>query len=514
MGYRKKVREEVKSELTDHFTDATSDCKTDEEKDTLVQTLIEQFGDPKLLAQLIRRAKKRCRPLWKKAIIRSFQGTAILLLLIVARGLTLNIGTATISTDYVQWLTDLGKQNRDDSLNAKPFYDKAIELHTPWSDPNEYLRKPWPDQWSPRQIITVRNILKNNAEALEWLRKGAHKPYYWRVYGQPPLDDDPQEKLKPASQRLSGEYGNAFMNEIMPDIMDGMSSYRSLARILNLEIKMNASLGNLNKAVTDGMVLQKFGMHLQGKGALIEQLVGVAIDMLAIKNNFQLLKILDVPDDILKNTQLELERLYDQNNRSINFEAEKTFMLDAVQRSFTDDGKGNGRMLMEGIPLTIGDNKGLLKGFFLGFPDRREVLAMIESFYQYYQNKSERTPWQLHSQPSEYNNGDSNIKPNLTLQVLGPALIHSGQNAWKVKASRDALLTVIALKRWKLQEGEVPESLTELVDAGFLERLPLDPYSDGPLTYKKQGDDFILYSYAGDFDDDQGRQNADRPWAD
>ncbi|MCH9021782.1 MAG: hypothetical protein IID32_03355, partial [Planctomycetes bacterium] len=103
MGYRKKVREEVKSELTDHFTDAISDCRTDEEKDARAQTLIEQFGDPKLLAQLIRRAKKRCRPLWKKAIIRSLQGIALLLLLIVARGLTLNIGTATISTDYVQW---------------------------------------------------------------------------------------------------------------------------------------------------------------------------------------------------------------------------------------------------------------------------------------------------------------------------------------------------------------------------------------------------------------------------
>jgi hypothetical protein len=32
----------------------------------------------------------------------------------------------------------------------------------------------------------------------------------------------------------------------------------------------------------------------------------------------------------------------------------------------------------------------------------------------------------------------------------------------------------------------------------------MDPYSDGPLVYRRQGGDFILYSFGADFDDDGG----------
>ena len=71
--YRRKVRQEVQQELTDHFADALADCESESEKQQFAEEIIADFGDTGLLAKLIRRAKKRCRPLWKKAMIRTGQ---------------------------------------------------------------------------------------------------------------------------------------------------------------------------------------------------------------------------------------------------------------------------------------------------------------------------------------------------------------------------------------------------------------------------------------------------------
>ena len=60
MGYHRKVRQDVQAELTAHFEDELKDCKTDEEKEQKAQQLITGFGDLKVLAILLRRAKKRC----------------------------------------------------------------------------------------------------------------------------------------------------------------------------------------------------------------------------------------------------------------------------------------------------------------------------------------------------------------------------------------------------------------------------------------------------------------------
>jgi len=47
--------------------------------------------------------------------------------------------------------------------------------------------------------------------------------------------------------------------------------------------------------------------------------------------------------------------------------------------------------------------------------------------------------------------------------------------------------------------------LQELVKRGYLTELPMDPYSDKPLVYKKTDDGFLLYSVGVNFKDDSGQ---------
>ena len=95
----------------------------------------------------------------------------------------------------------------------------------------------------------------------------------------------------------------------------------------------------------------------------------------------------------------------------------------------------------------------------------------------------------------------------------------ASQRPYRNKANSQALITVIALKRYKQTNGEYPEKLEQLVEAGFIKEVPMDPFSNKTLVYKKIWDDFILYSISLDFKDDGGISGTDkkgkpRLWAD
>ena len=67
------MRRDVVAELSAHFADALTEAPKECDRDELAASLVGDFGDPKSLRRLIKRAKKRCRPLWVKFIIRTCQ---------------------------------------------------------------------------------------------------------------------------------------------------------------------------------------------------------------------------------------------------------------------------------------------------------------------------------------------------------------------------------------------------------------------------------------------------------
>ena len=61
----------------------------------------------------------------------------------------------------------------------------------------------------------------------------------------------------------------------------------------------------------------------------------------------------------------------------------------------------------------------------------------------------------------------------------------------------------LLLKACKGERGEYPESLAELEE--FVGReLPADPFSGGPLVYRREGAGFLLYSLGANLEDDGG----------
>lgn len=128
MRFRKKIRQEVVSELTGHFEDALGQGGPIQDRERFAQDLIAEFGDVRVLARLMRRAKKRCRPLWRKVLVRGFQGTVLLFAILVCYTIAFIHGEPAPRTDYLAIMNEKNRPTLQVTDNAWPHYEKAAQL--------------------------------------------------------------------------------------------------------------------------------------------------------------------------------------------------------------------------------------------------------------------------------------------------------------------------------------------------------------------------------------------------
>ncbi len=192
MRYRKKVRADVQAELAAHFEDELRDCVTEEEKEQKAQQLIEQFGDVKLLAVLLRRAKKRCRPLWRTVVARTFQTIGVLILCFIVYCVYISLGKPTISVNYIEEMTRIARPVADEGLNAAPIYQKAIdaynepplvksETETEKINLLDAIRdKDWVTELTEEELTLLKQWLSDNADAIEFFKQATEKPHCYK----------------------------------------------------------------------------------------------------------------------------------------------------------------------------------------------------------------------------------------------------------------------------------------------------------------------------------------------
>ncbi len=496
MRYRRKVRRDVQEELTAHFEDELKDCKTDEDKQQKAGQLIAEFGDVKLLAVLMRRAKKRCRPLWRTAVVRGFQALGIIILYFIICFIPLLVGRPTISVNYVDWLNELVQRGRSETGNARPYYEKAVKLYV--KNPEDWLydsSRIWSEDFNDVELNVLSKWLKDNEAALEALREGSRRPDFWNAY------QSDETKVNKSQSKDS-----LMASNLVDNAMDILPDYRHLAFAMRWQIRYEADNGDIETAFSDCVALTKFGGHLQGHGLLIEQLVGVALEGLANGLIFSLLDRTDVPADVLNGTYQELQTQFGRQKPVISMEAEKAFWYDQIQRTFTDDGNGEGRMLARGMFYVVTDDwkQNLWRFVSFNYPGRQEVVTGIDKYFGRFADILSETPWELRDEAiDEQLWSEVNITP-IMLKLQTPAHERVGRIAWRMKSGREAVLAVLAVMRYEKEKGRYPARLDELVETGYLKKLPMDPYSDGPFVYRKTESGFMLYSFGENLQDDGG----------
>ena len=259
MRYRRRIRTEVRQELTDHFTDALAQCENESHRNDLAQELINKFRDARLLAKLIRRGKKRCRPLWKKMMIRASRIFGCLILSVILRGAYIGLGQPTEQINYLEWLTEQSRQGRDESQNAHPEIVKAIEVFAKPDGNIHAIFDIWPGEMTPEELNLTNDFLSRNQAALEQLRKATEKPCYWVNYA-----DEMAEWRENTEQ---SQWGN--MSYAIEKVLSDTRHYRPLAKTIRLASAMAAHQGYRREALSDCITLQKFAQFLGGHGLLI-----------------------------------------------------------------------------------------------------------------------------------------------------------------------------------------------------------------------------------------------------
>jgi len=387
------------------------------------------------------------------------------------------------SVDYVaQYETIAGVAELDPNDNARNFYELARQSTVAVPPEFEQVKNLWPKSWSAEQHTVMSDWLSESEKMLDYIEQGTRKPYYW--------------------PELTGK----TIATAIPEL----AWIRSSVFALWARSQLYAAEGKLEPAFSDLLTCFRLADHLAGRRPIISQFSAFRIQDVAFVSSFRILKNSDVPPEILEHFQRQIEQSLAEDTQTLDFEVERLFLLDSIQSMFTDDGAGNGHIpeITLRFPETIQslfpdfteqNKQALLK------LNRHRTTTLTNRFFDLLDDAAMMNAWQIQNNTSGIKKElESITTQNAFISVFGPLPIKSLERASRMRTSMDALIGTLAILRYEAERGQPPSGLQTLVDEGYLEALPQDSFSGGPLINRCSDDDFILYSFGADFDDDGG----------
>jgi hypothetical protein len=377
----------------------------------------------------------------------------------------------------------------DPNDNAAPYYQEAFDLIVVVPNIKDLSQK-WPGDMNNIELEKAKDLTESSSQIIEFLTEASQKPYYW--------------------VERQAKDNNLFEIEF-PEL----KKFRFCVKLLTLQAKLMAYQDQTEPALKLVSTGCRIGTHFGPQKTLIEQLVGIGTGAIALNTGLQILDKTEISPKLLENFQHQIEELSHTRDPIIDFTAERIIFYDQVQRLFTDDGQGNGHV----YGATFLESP-LRYVYRLFKPEqsqwakitRKETIELANKMYDYFDWAEGRLPAELHKECKDPDKiATEMVKGNYLLEILAPAFGQVLKTSYRFQAHTNGLLTTIALLRYKTNKGEYPQKLDELVAAGYLNELPIDPFSGNPLVYKRVNSDFILYSFAEDYDDDNG--SHDPKWA-
>jgi hypothetical protein len=514
-------RTDVARELCGHFLDGLEAGATPEE-------LRASFGDPRATAKLITRAKKRNRPIAWRAMKRTVQAVGLLLALLVVWYLW-NVaryysGSPTIK---INLQAEINTPSLAVPLEQRgwPLYrDAARELHAASFSVTVGQIDGWPnvkpgtEQWAAacKAVDAVGPALEKIKRATAMARSAFVVDTKAVPTGDRPIPDG--ERADPRANPIG-------MGILLPQL----SIYRQHARLLSFDLLRAAWEGRADDATRTVESLLTLSRHASEDGTLIGQLVSVAIahlafdtlntavrDYPALFSDDQLRRLAHRvgsfspgPDDTAKPWQADLR-------------VERREFEDLLQRFFTDDGQGDGR-LCDGMRY-YSDEFGavrpraekllnpVLAGVVAG---RKETHDLFNRLLDRHETENAKPLYERDRRAVDREIdealGSLGIRNSLAALMVR-SLSHSGRPFDVGRTLRDATAAGLAVELYKRKTGSFPSSWSDLTP-GMLPSAPIDPWSGRALGFKPgagQGGRPLIYSVGADKTDNGGTIGT--PW--
>ncbi|MFO0873855.1 MAG: hypothetical protein U0575_07770 [Phycisphaerales bacterium] len=305
---------------------------------------------------------------------------------------------------------------------------------------------------------------------------------------------------------------------------------RDAARWLAADAHRSTERGRPDRAVDDLVAMLGIARQAREGRSLVAQLVASAIWNMAAAHARDLLEAHGgaFDDATLRRLDDAFAAIPDAAWRP-DFSIERILFEDAIQRTYSDDGHGDGVLLVDParqmrnpVPVdgvrpparaagTFGENL----GGFLASPlsallvaGRREIVERYGAMVDDIERRAARPLWEIDAlvdpKFAPAGDGGAAFDRYAMVDLLSPALTSLGPALALTKASVDATRAAIALARFELAEGRWPRTLDELVPR-FLASIPRDPYDGGTIRYALRDGRPLLWYVGGDRHDDGGR---------
>jgi hypothetical protein len=535
-------RADVARELASHFRAGLDDGHP-------AEALAANFGDVATSAALIRRAAHRKRPLAWRVWRWFWKGVGVLLLvgivmyaIFAARYFA---GSPTIARNYYN--------EHNESVRATPAndrawleYRRALMAMPNW--PSQAVQDNWPvTRVDDPLYVVAKSYIDSAQPQLDIVRAAALRPRLGAEWGQSP---DGEFDVRMAQRRGIAEKDIDTLRESFrlseqqvvdnPDLigvlLPHLGQMRALARDLMFDATVARNEGDADRLAADIHAMLGLAHQAGNDTTLISQLVGYAV--LHVGTN-EVLRTLTHEPGLLSNDQLatiahRMNAAIKPGTLEPDLAGERLFMDDLLQRAYTDDGAGDGRMTPNGVRMLamyasaadnpydggIGRPYGVAEN--LVGPVYVQVMAGRKDLKREYDRllaaviaNSRRPVWERlgQSQPSEIERLSHDTAWTarfLPIKVLMPALEKAHWAGQRISTERDAAAAAIACELHRRATGAWPAALAD-IPTSLLPRVPLDPFTGKPLLYRVENGTPRIYSTGNDQDDDAGTvsdQNA------
>jgi hypothetical protein len=347
------------------------------------------------------------------------------------------------------------------------------------------------EQLTPEQRKSLEAELQKMSPALAEARKVKDMPV-----GRPPL--------QPAAN-------------LMAVLLPHVQIMREWAMLLSYDAELHAQQGDMEGAFESLRAAVNVSRSIGDEPTLISQLVRWAMRGIALRELERLLAQGEASEQALAPVQALLEMDDSEPDFLYAVRGERAFEENMIQQmqagnvslwQMAGGGPAGGKLRIGSL-----DVEELVYRLFNG-PPSAHFADMLRFTTQAV--GIARKP--LEEQAEEIAELEAGLKSRPTMvRLLAPAVTKVHTAYLRSHAQLRCSAAAVAAERFRLAHGRWPESLEELVGAGLLARVPVDPYTRSSLILRRLGDGLAIYSVGPDKQDNGGqfdRKNQARPGTD
>jgi hypothetical protein len=373
--------------------------------------------------------------------------------------------TVNISVDYVSILNEKATSIPEKQA-AWPLYREAGLALQKFPRPGnvffeEDIEEPnWPDQvgWNH-----VNSWLLQHQNTLNLIRQGSTRQGLGFILAGAVAEED--KELWPEeyeSQQGLLPHDGFLVSILLPQL----GNMRNMAQLLDADAKDAAVSGDAKRCKEDLQAMLSLGRQVREHPLLINDLVSFSI----FKHVFKTLQdVLDNEPNLFSTEHLselssDLKLLTE--HLVIRFEGERLFILDMLQRMYTDDGNGDGnivpvdggRAFLQLETVSVESKSSSLLPVILApiadiyLASRKEMREEYNRRIAYFERVQDLLLDDEEAQipPEPWTSATSTINPYFLMELLTPAYIKAIEHAVETKNTRDRLIDSIN----KLQRSE------------------------------------------------------------